>query len=133
MRKTHLLILIILIWPAHALAQDEGEIVSTLRQLNDRAEAYFRGGDYEASLRVMDRAQALRNQPRRTYNMAVCHERLGHLWRAIALLQQFISDPRSGRSWRIRARARLGALRDKLAIHEGRAEASTESSVESAP
>ena len=108
---------VLLLMPAAAKAQQgQRNVVSIVMEMNDRAEAFFRGSDYVASLEVMERAQALRPHPRRTYNMAVCHERLGHLEEAIALLREFIDSPRAPSTWRARAEARLSRLLDKLAL-----------------
>ena len=86
-------VLVVLSVPAAARCELRERVIRVI-ELNEMAEAFFRGGDYRSSIRVMERAQSLIPARFRLYNLAVCYERLGDLGRMLAA-----NDPAGPARW----------------------------------
>lgn len=78
---------VLLFWSTEALGEMNEE---QARRRDDRASELFEVGDYAAALAEMEEAQDLLPATSRVYNIAVCHERLGHTDEALALFREFI-------------------------------------------
>jgi tetratricopeptide (TPR) repeat protein len=112
-----LLIVALVFWATPASAQERDVDREAAAQARDeRATALFQTGDYAGALAEMQAAQEILPATPRVYNMAVCHERLGHQEEAIALYQRFI-DLQDAQADRVRrAQERLGELDRQPAV-----------------
>lgn len=91
---------------------------ATARAHDERASELFEAGDYAGALTELQAAQDLLPATPRVYNMAVCHERLGHRDEAMALYRRFV-DLEDAQADRVqRAHERLGALEEQSTVPE---------------
>lgn len=58
--------------------------------LDERARRFFDEGDHGAALALLSAAQELAPASPRLYNMAVCHDELGHIERALELYREYL-------------------------------------------
>lgn len=85
---------------------------------DERALEHFSAGRYAEALAAMEAAQSLLPASSRLYNMAVCHERLGHIRRAVELYQDFVDAPDAPHERQELAQTRLDRLRATLEVVE---------------
>jgi tetratricopeptide (TPR) repeat protein len=79
-------------WPAVSFGQDAA-VVAAVREHDRQAQASFDAEDYATALRELGAAQALLPVTTRLYNIAVCHQRLGELERAIIFYRLYLEAP----------------------------------------
>ena len=84
--------------------------LAQVRSLDGQSSRYFDAEEYELALSAMEQAQQLMPSSTRLYNMAVCHERLGHSREAVALFSEFIASPDAPVDRRARAVDRVREL-----------------------
>lgn len=99
---------VLLSWPVEARAEMMEE---QARQHDERASELFENGDYAGALAEMEEAQDLLPATSRVYNIAVCHERLGHIDEALALFREFIVLEDAPSERRARALTRIEQIR----------------------
>jgi tetratricopeptide (TPR) repeat protein len=85
---------------------------------DERAAELFEAGDWAGALVELQAAQRLLPATPRVYNMAVCHERLGHRDEAIALYRRFVDLQDAQADRVLRAEERLGELEEQSAVPE---------------
>lgn len=79
-----------------------------------RGEASFRAGDFRAALASFVRAEALVPSPILTFNMGMCHERLGELEQAVDFYRVYL-ERRGDASNRVEVLERIARLEEELA------------------
>lgn len=106
--------------PLSAVAQEEaaGMVASSgggARELFERGQVAYSQGDYEASLELWHQAYALDPRPLLQWNISQACERLGRLQEAADALELYLAGADPADVHQADARARLAALRERLA------------------
>jgi hypothetical protein len=98
---------------AHAQeAAAEGDDARTLFQ---RGEVAYAQGDYDSAIELWTRAYALDARPLLQWNLSQAYERLGRVIEAAAALEAYLANADPSDVHQADARARLGALRERIA------------------
>jgi len=92
-------------------AQSESDLAETHFKA---ATAYYNQGKYEKALEEFNEAYRLMPLPEITFNIAQCHERLGHLEKAIEIYNKYIEEKPDAKD--------LQAVKDKIVSLEERIE-----------
>jgi tetratricopeptide (TPR) repeat protein len=87
--------------PAGAQSPDSDALRAV--RLNDSGSALYVAGDYTGALLAFERAHALESNPNLLFNIAGCHERLGHRQQALEYYRRFLIEPGSDPEGRARA------------------------------
>ena len=108
-------------WPGAARAQAEDDEAAPQLSAEEQeareafvgARAQFDAGNYAAALPAFERAYALSGRAELIYNIALCHDRLGHEQDALDQYQRFLDEvPDTERRRSIEVRIRV--LRESL-------------------
>lgn len=78
--------------PARAPAPAVDPKAEQLRELYARGQAAFDAGSYETAIEVFAEAYGISNDPNLLFNIAICHDRLGHYREAIDHLDRYVAD-----------------------------------------
>lgn len=98
-----------------ALAPAVGNAQEDARTLFQRGQTAYSQGDYEAAIEQWTRAYELDARPLLQFNLSQAFERLGRLEDAIAAVERYLEHADPDDEHQADARARLSALRERLA------------------
>jgi hypothetical protein len=98
---------------ARALAQD-GDATERAREHFARGQTAYGQGDLELAIREWNAAYELDARPRIQYNLSQAYERLGRLTEALTALEHYIESADPQDMHQADARARRGAIRERL-------------------
>lgn len=99
---------------AHSVSAQSSEVVERVRAHDEAARSYFEGGQYAEALAEMVDAQAALPDARRLFNMARCHEELGHTTEAIDLFTRYAETADVAEARRDEARHRAEELQASM-------------------
>ena len=119
-RSGSLFALVLLFVPLSAQAQEDAagmaaESGGGARELFMRGQVAYSQGDYETSLELWRQAYALDPRPLLQWNISQACERLGQLQEAADALELYLAGADPSDEHQADARARLAALRERLA------------------
>jgi tetratricopeptide (TPR) repeat protein len=107
-------LLLLIVWPASAGAQDARKARAHARQ----AKAYFDAGDFTRAAEEYQAAHDLDKRPTRLYNIAVCHERNGDREQALNMYRRYLQLDPDGQGAQAAAES-VAALERELAAAAG--------------
>jgi tetratricopeptide (TPR) repeat protein len=90
-------------WALPARAQLPEADTTRAVHLNETGSELYAAGDYTGALLAFERAHALANEPNLLFNIAGCHEQLGHREQALEYYRRFLIEPGSDAGGRQRA------------------------------
>ncbi len=113
-RTTGALVLAVTMLVATSASGQSAEVVARVRSHDEAAHAHFEAERYGEALAAMVDAQAALPDERRLFNMARCHEELGHSPEAIDLYRRYADSADVSGERRDEARERADTLRAAL-------------------
>jgi len=102
-----------LVAPRPAWAQPTASDAERALELNESGSALYAAGDFAGALSAFERAYALVAETNLLFNIAGCHERLGHRTQAVEYYRWFLGSPDANPDGRRRAIAGLSRLEPK--------------------
>jgi hypothetical protein len=120
-RSGTFLLATLLFSPLAAHAQDGGAVppasaeTGGARELFQRGQVAYAQGDYDLALELWTEAYGLDARPLLQWNISQACERLGRLEEAAAALELYLANADPADEHQADARARLGALRERIA------------------
>jgi hypothetical protein len=84
--------LVLVAAPSRARGSEEDEVA---RAHFLSGQAYYDQANYDDALREFQEAYRVSKRPALLYNLALCHERLGHLDEAVAALESYLAEDRT--------------------------------------
>jgi tetratricopeptide (TPR) repeat protein len=116
-----LLLVVSLVGAAHADVMDDPD-TDLAKRLFKEGGALYEAGQYDKALDLFQRAKVAKPLPAFDYNIALCHDRLGHWSEALAAYERFAATSKNADDVSA-AQARIPVLKERLASAGKRAAA----------